>query len=228
MKSKFTLFILLLSVFASCKKTNNVDVTVSTSGKLSYKLLDDSGKGIPNVKVSIFDTPDNYYSNAKILLDTRLTDQNGLADFGDLNPRSYLIVLDSPMVKNIKYNIQEYVQVITGKTKEKEIKVPDYSGTMNFKVTAPYNNNQPQRNIGLLLIPAYKYGYNLTIDAYLRLAEFKGVTNDTGMISFKVPSNKDYYVLAYNITTNQVYGAGSYPPVQKDGTVNQSFYIYNL
>ncbi|PTS99901.1 hypothetical protein DBR11_11325 [Pedobacter sp. HMWF019] len=224
MKSKFTLFILLLAILASCKKTTNVDVTVSTSGKLSYKLLDGSGKGLPNVKVSLFDNLENYYYTSRILLDTRTTDQNGLADFGDLNPRNYLLIPDSPMVNNVKYSIQDYVQVTAGKTKIKEVKVTDCVGTFTFLIKS-YFTSLPAKNIGILLIPANKSFYSSTATPYLNIADYKGITDDSGSASFKVPSNKEYVACIYNTTTNVYYNLINSMTVQTNAIFNMPVYI---
>lgn len=223
MKSKLTFLILLLAVFASCKKTTNVDVELSTSGKLTYKLTDDAGKGLPNVKVSLFDRLD--YSNNTILLDARLTDPNGQVDFGDLNPSNYLLVADSAKVNNIAYIVQEYVQVITGAVKHKESKVTDFSGTFTITVKS-YNNNQPLKNIGVIMIPSNKFNYSSTTAAHLKVADFSGATNDAGLITFKIPSNKQYSVYFYNTVTNASYNYYTNVSVQKDATVNYAMNLY--
>ncbi|GAA4206602.1 hypothetical protein GCM10022289_27810 [Pedobacter jeongneungensis] len=225
MKSKLTLLILLVAAFMSCKKTTNVDVTVSTSGKLTYRLTDGAGKGLPNVKVSLFDRTDAYYSNYNVLLETRLTDPNGLADFGDLNPNNYMLVADSAKVNNVAYMVQEYVQVLTGAVKAKETKVTDYSGTFALSVRS-YNNNQALKNIGVIVIPSNKFNYASTTAANLKVADFSGVTNDAGLITFKIPSNKQYSIYLYNTVNNASYNYNSSVSVQKDATVNYSMTIY--
>jgi len=227
MKSKLTLFILLVAVFISCKKTTNVDVKLSTSGKLTYKLTDDAGKGLANVKVSLFDRTDTYYANYNILLETRLTDPNGLVDFGNLNPSNYLLVADSAKVNNVAYMVQEYVQVITGADKAKETKVTDFSGTFALAVRS-YNNNQPLKNIGVVMIPSNKFNYAAITAANLKVADFSGVTNDAGLITFRIPSNKQYAIYLYNTVTNASYNYNSSVSVQKDATVNYSMNIYQL
>jgi len=224
MNSKLMLFILLSAVLSSCKKTTNVDVTVSTSGKLTYKLLDDSGKGMPRVKVSLFDNNPSYYSNASILLDTRVTDENGLVDFGDLNPSNYRVYPDSPVVNNVKYNFFEHVQVITGATKHKEAKVTDYSGT--FKIKLQNTNSQAQKGIGVLLVPAQKFIYSSTVTNLIALADYKGLSDDAGMVTLKVPSDKAYTTLIYNTTTNTPYGWSNHNTVERDKTISMSFFIY--
>lgn len=224
MKSKLTFLIMLLAVFASCKKTTNVEVKLSTSGKLTYKLTDDAGKGLPNVKVSLLDRQDNY-SNTTILLDARLTDPNGQVDFGDLNPKNYLLVTDSPKVNNVTYFIQEYVQVITGAVKYKETKVTDHSGIFTMTVRS-YNNNQPLKNIGVIMIPSSKFNYSSSTTVNLKVADYSGVTNDVGLITFKIPSNKSYAVYLYNTVTNASYNYNNSVSVQKDAMLNYSMTVY--
>ncbi len=166
---------LLSAVFVSCKKTTSVDLSISNSGKLTYRLTDGNGKGLPNIKVSLFDHLESYYSSNSILIDERRTDGNGQVDFGDLNPKSYLVVADSAKADNINYVIRDYVQVTTGTTKNKETKVTDFSGTLIVKVTS-YYSNQPAKNIGVLIIPAGNFENEQTVSKSLASAEFKGVT----------------------------------------------------
>lgn len=225
MKLNFTLLILILAVATSCKKTSNVDLTLSTSGKLTYKMLDDAGKGLPNVKVSLFDYV-NDFGTSTILLDTRFTDQNGLVDFGDLNPKTYLVVPDSPMVNNVKYVPKEFIQVVTGKTKDKVLKVSEYSGTYNFTVKNSNNGNFPAKNIGILMIPSNRFSYGSSASPYLNVADFKGTSNDLGQVSFKVPSNKLYTVFLYNTITNNSLGTMNNYMIEKNATVNMPLYVY--
>ena len=220
MKSKLTILILFLAVFTSCKKTTNIEVTTPTTGEFSYKLLDDAGKGLSNVKVSIFDQTEE-----RLVLQEVFTDKNGIADFGRLNSGTYLIRADSPVVNKVKYPIQEYVQVLTGKPKHREIKVSDYSGTFNFTVLNTSQN--PQKNLGILMIPKDNYIYGLPTTSYFDVADYKGVSDAKGFISFKVPANKEYMVYIYNITTNVRYDSGGILSIQKDAILNSNLYIYN-
>lgn len=215
---------LLMAVFVSCKKTTNLDVSFSNSGKLSYKLMDDAGKGIPNVKVSLFDHIANYYSGNTILIDERQTDVNGLVDFGDLNPKSYLIVADSAKVKNVNYSIKEYVQVVTGVSKHRDVKVTDFSGTLSVKVISHYTN-KPSKNIGVFLMDSNNYVYDSNVTKSLNASEFKGITNEEGLITFKVPSDRSYAITIYNTETNVIYGY-SHVSVQKGASITQSMGFY--
>lgn len=225
MKSKLTLLLLLVVFFTSCKKTTNVDVEISTSGKLTYKFLDDAGKGLANIKVSLYTNPISYYSSSK-LLDTKITDATGLADFGALNPNEYYIIADSAKINNISYKVQEYVQVITGGGKNKEVKVTDFSGNFKFTVRSNYNS-QPLKNIGIALIPEGKFNSSLTTPMQLKVSDFKGITDENGNASFKIPSDMIYAVYLYNSVTNASYNNyNGNISAQKDATLSQIFYIY--
>lgn len=216
---------LLLALFTSCKKTTNVDVHLANSGKLIYRLVDDDGKGLPNVKVSLFDRADYYYTSSSVLLDARSTDANGKIDFGELNPSNYQLIADSAKVSRITYSVQEYIQVVPGVTKEKETKVSDHSGTFVLTVTA-YNSSQPLRNIGVMMVPANKFNYSYGTSGNLASADFRGVTNESGSITFKIPSNKPYTVCVYNTVTNVVLNYNNGVAVQKDATVAFSMNLY--
>jgi len=223
MKLKLTFLMLLLAVLVSCKKTTNVDVSLSNSGKLSYRLTDEAGKGIPNVKLSLFDRLENYYSDNNILIDERLTDANGLVDFGDLNPKSYLIFADSAKVNNVNYIVKEYIQVVTGITKHKDIKVTDFSGTLKVKVNI--YNGSVLKNAGVLILPYNNFDYDNNVTKYINLADFKGITDSEGVISFKVPSDKDYWICVYNTSTNVSKGYANVR-VQKGASVTYPIVVY--
>lgn len=218
MKSKLSLLILLLTIFTSCKKTNDIDNTVSVTGKLTYKLLDDAGKGLPNVKIRLRDYD-------QLLLDTRITDKNGLVDFGELNTGNYFVFPESPVVNNVEYLIQDYIQLVPGETKNKEVKVSDYSGKFNFVIKAYNHNNMPVENIGLLLIPLSKFVYD-PLSTYFDVADYKGVSNANGLVSFKAASDIDYIAYLYNIKTNISYGRYHNIIVRKNQTVNMPLEIF--
>lgn len=226
MKSKITFLFIFAIAIASCKKTTNVDVSISNSGKLSYKLLDDAGKGLPNVKVKLYDNPNSYY-NIPVLLETRTTDQNGIIDFGELNPATYQLVPDSPQVNNIKYNFNEYVQVTAGSTKQKDTKVSDYSGTLNIIARSYYPENTPLKNLGVILVPYSKYNYSNSLNTNITYAEFKGVTDNNGAVSFKIPSTTGYSILLYNTSTNAYITAFNSFTVEKDANFNLPVVWYN-
>lgn len=148
------------------------------------------------------------------------------ADFGDLNPKNYQLLVDSVKVNNMAYVVQEYVQVVNGGVKQKETKVTDHSGTFTLLVRSAYNNNQPLKNVGVIIIPSNKFNYSSSTAFNLKIADFSGVTNDNGLITLKIPSNKSYTVYLYNTVTNSSYNNNSNLYVQKDGTASYSVNVY--
>lgn len=204
MRLNLVFFMLLTAaIFVSCKKTTNVDVSLSNSGTLSYKITDDVGKGIPNVKLSLYDRFDGY-SNYSVVIDQRLTDENGIVDFGELNPKTYSVGIDSMKVKNVTYQFQEFIQVVTGKTKSRDLKVKDLTATLKVSIKSS-NTNKPLKNIGILIIPQTKYNYDGNTEKYLNIADFKGVTNEVGQATFQIPANIGAVIYVYNVGTNKMY-----------------------
>jgi hypothetical protein len=201
---KIALSLLLLAAFVSCKKTTNMEIVLPTSGKLTYRLLGDVGKGIPGVNVNLHDLVDGL-NIEPVVLERIVTDVNGVANFGDLNPATYYISADSPKVNNVAYIIKDYVQVINGAMNEKVIKVTDYSGSVSMKFGS-YFDQAPAKGIGIFLIPFKKFSSS-PVSVLSKVAEFKGTTNATGEVSFKIPSLKNYTVVAYNLKTGHIYEA---------------------
>lgn len=221
MKSKLPFLILFLAVLTSCKKIVNIEVTVPLAEKFTYKLLDDAGKGLSNVKVSIFE----YSSNEnRALLYEGFTDKNGIADFGKINSGFYFIKADSPEVNNVKYPVQQNIQLFSDKPNHKEVKVSDFSATFNFTVV-DYSHYDLPINIGMLMIPKNKFKYGLPTTSYFDVADYKGACDDKGFISFQVPSNKDYISYLYNITTNNRYQESLIPSVQTNVSLFTKIYI---
>ncbi len=199
-----TFSLLLLIALISCKKTTNMEVTLPTSGKLSYKLLDDNGKGMPGVNINLHDLVDGL-NIEPVVLSRIVTNANGVADFGELNPGTYYITADSPKVNNVAYIIKEYVQVINGGMNEKSLKVTDFSGSITLRFGS-YFDQAPASGIGILLIPFKKYSTS-PIAVLSKVADFKGTTNAAGELSFRVPSLKNYTVVAYDLKTGRTYDA---------------------
>jgi len=177
-------------------------ISVPTTGKLTCQLVDESGKAIPGVNVNLHDLFGGLKSDP-VVIDKKVTNQNGLVDFGELNPATYYITADSPKVNNVAYIVKDYIQVRAGDKSQKTIKVTDYSGTISFTF-ASYYTDKPAKNIGILLIPFSKFT-SQPISVMSKVAEFKGTTSSTGELSFRIPSDKSYMVLAYNLATERIY-----------------------
>ncbi|MNY28746.1 hypothetical protein D3C86_1627420 [compost metagenome] len=79
----------------------------------------------------------------------------------------------------------------------------------------------------MLVIPTNRFTYDLPTTSYFGVADYKGVSDAKGFVSFKVPSNKEYTLYLYNITTNVRYDSGGILSIQKDAILNSNLYIYN-
>jgi len=214
MKSKIIILLWLSILISSCEKITNVtQVDGITTGKLSYKLTDDSGKGLAGMNVSLYDaeTMLNASSpNPAALVIKIQTDQEGIAHFTDLLPRNYLVTTESPIVNNVKYNPYEFVQVVADREKKKVVKVSDFSGTFNITLVSNLDQVTPLKNVGVVIYPMYDFRPNSDNAAeFIKTAALKGVTDENGFVAIKVPSNIAFDFIVYNLANGNLgYGYG--------------------
>lgn len=215
MKSKIILLLGLSVLTASCKKITNITLVDGiNTGKLSYKLNDDSGKGLVGVKVSIYNLEfggRNANLDPRALVNTTLTNHDGIAYFTDLLPQAYRVTTDSPIVNQIKYRTEQYVQVVADTEKSRTIKVSEFSGILNIKVTSR-DGVSSLENLTVLAFPIDDLKPNANnIQAIIKASNFKGVTDTIGTVSIKIPSNIPYDLVVYNPTNGNInYGDGYY------------------
>lgn len=216
MKCKIILLLGLSVLIVSCEKITNVNLVDGVStGKLSYKLNDNSGKGLVGVKVSIYDANNSYDTttpNPAALVETAQTNQEGIAYFSDLAPRNYLVTADSPAVNNLKYRTTEFVQVVADIEKKKTLNVTEFSGLINIILVSRDDYRTPLKNVGVVAFPINEPGPNSdNINAYIKTAPLKGVTDENGSVSFKVPSNVYFDFIVYSLKNGNLgYGYGNY------------------
>lgn len=185
--------ILILSL-TSCDKTDDMTVYLKTSGRLTTKLVDNNGTAINNTNVKLYEFYNSDYSSSSILLDEMKTDSKGIVDFGDLNAHSYTLVVDTPKVSGIKYLPVKTVQVVSATNKDVVINVQDYVGTLNLNFKM---DNSALSGLNLLIIPYESYSYYESLSYLKNKAEFSGVTDYKGDISFALPSGRHFRIIAY-------------------------------
>lgn len=230
MKYKLIILMVFATVVISCKKATNVRlVEGESSGKMSYRLVDDSGAGLPGIRVGVYKIRSHSggtYFDPSSLLDTVRTDKDGIALFSMLNPANYLVVPDSPKLNNVAYNIREYVQVVAGKEKKKVTKVSDFSGAINVTLRSSLDYVTPIRSMGIAVIPYNSLVYRPdNLKELLDGATIRGVTNNEGFVSIKVPADISYRLLIYGLYNRTIiYGSDEYR-VQKDGLAYSSLYM---
>jgi hypothetical protein len=225
MNIKYTLFLVLVSLLFSCKKDTNVVVTNITTGKLSYKLVDNSGKGLPGVKVSL---SENLSKNSisYVPIESIMTNPDGVAEFSEHAAGNYLISSDTAVADQVKYLPRENVQFVAGVHKQKETKVTDFSGTITVTVRSRVDYETLLPNIMLVAVPNPIYNDAPSVPALVESAKFKSVTNASGVATLKIPSKIPYYIILYTI------GAGIYSAenevisLSKDENRSYNLYTY--
>jgi hypothetical protein len=233
MKCKIILLLGLSVLTVSCKKITNVKLIDGVNtGKLSYKLIDDSGKGLAGVKVSVYDTETIFSPsspNPNALVGTIRTDVEGIAYFTDLLPKNYLVTTDSPAVNNNKYRTDEFVQIVADTEKKKVIKVSEFSGLLNITLISHNDYRTPLKNLGVAVHPSNGVRLNSdNIADVVKASTLKGITNENGFVSIKVPSNINFDLIVYHlIHRNLSWGHGNYS-VGKDGKNVISLYTSPL
>lgn len=216
-KTKYqTILLLALCVLMlSCEKITNVQVMDSVNtGNLNYKLNDDSGKGLAGVKVSVYNsqTSGGFSSpNPNALFETVLTDQDGIAHFSGMLPRNYLVTTDSPIVNMVKYRTHDFVQVVADVTKEKMIKVSEFSGILNIRLISSTDYRTPLKNIGIAVHPINGIRINsVNVEDVIKAIPLKGITDENGLVSIKVPSNISFDFILYHPTNRNIsWGLGN-------------------
>lgn len=223
----FGLFILALS----CKKITNVKLVDGVnSGKLSYKLVDDAGKGLAGIKVSLYDAQmslNTSYPAPNALIGTITTDQDGVAYFSDLLPKNYLVTADTVIVNSLRYRTNEFVQVVAETDKKKNTKVSDFSGFLNLTLISNIDYRTPLKNVGVVAYPVNDIKLNSgNIFDVINSSTLKGITDANGFVSFRVPSDMTFDFIVYNLTNRNLgYGYGSYS-VAKDTKSSPTLYSY--
>lgn len=229
MKYKIMLLLILTATVISCKKTTNVRVVdPASAGKLSYKIVDDAGKGLPNVKVSIYDNKEytsGIFYDPSSLIDTLITDNNGVASFSGLAAANYLVVADSPAVNKVKYDVREFVQVVAGIDKEKVTKASDFSGTLRITLKSNLDYSTFLTNTGVAAIPYNPANIkSIDIKSVVNAAAITGITNAQGFVTLKIPSNVNYYLVAYSLDKGEISSWYDVYLVQKDTSTPVSLF----
>lgn len=217
MKCKIIFLLGLLSILVtSCEKITNVNVVDGeTTGTLNYRLNDDSGKGLAGVRVSVYDA-DTYFHvsalNPDALVATIRTNQEGTATFSGLLPKNYLVTTDSSVINTVRYYTNDFVQIVAGNEKKKIINVSEFSGFLNIRLISNNDNTTPLKNMGIIAYPANDFQLNSgNAASFVKTAALRGITDENGYASIKVPSDINFDLLVYNLSNgNLSYGYGFY------------------
>jgi hypothetical protein len=220
----------LLFGLVSCEKITNMRYVDSpATGNLNYKVVDDSGRGISRVKVSVYLNDrfsDFTYLDNRFIVDSVRTNADGMAIFSDLLPGNYKVTTDSPVVNNIKYVPREIVQVVADKEKKKVMKVSDFYGNLKITMQSMTDHSTPLKDIQVVATPMPLNIAAANIKALIDGAYIQGTTNENGVVTLKIPSNIMYYITMYNPKSTSrsswIYGI----VIQKNADYSLIDYIY--
>lgn len=223
MKGYFFIVLTLLIATVSCKKEVVVNlVEGEVTGKLNYKLTDDTGKGLSGLKVYLYDPGNKLDPN--LLTDSAITNSDGEVYFTDLLPNNYQLKTDFIRLNNNDYSIDEYVQITAGMDRKKTTKVTDFSGTLKIRLLS-YQTRTPIQDQGVVAFPVNKiYVTSDNVADVVKSSTLKGLTDKNGYVSLKVPANKSFdFIVHHKIYGNYGWGFGAYQ-VAKDNTIDITLY----
>lgn len=211
-------------LMSSCEKITNVRlVNGASTGKLSYKLIDDFGNGLAGVRVSLYN-PENILNNNSPLL-TTFTDQDGIAYFSDLFPKDYFVKSGPATVNKIKYSLAEYAQVVAGQDKNKVVKVTSLSGSLDVKLISSQDYTTPIKDVVVVAFPSDVSVDLSNVASIIKESTLKGVSDANGFVSIKVPSDEHFNLIFYNpVNGNLDYSYGNLS-VAKDMRDTFTFYL---
>lgn len=219
MKFNIVILFVLLTTMVSCKDVVNVNIVdEEITGKLSYKLIDDEGKGFSGVKVKLYNMKHESSPDAPIvdrLVAVAYTNQDGLVYFEELIPDIYSFTADSAMLNGVRYRLKDYAQIVGGVERKKIAKVSDFSGVFNIHVEG---NGKVGKNLGVAAFPANTIPMDAdNLTEFIKKAKFKGVTDENGKLSIRLPSDIDVEFVVYDLTYTYIGRRITYYTVKKDG-----------
>ena len=120
---KYLFFLVLIISFISCDKNDDLTVYLKTSGRLTAKLVDNTGTTLSNTSVKLYEYYNNNYGSSSLMLEELKTNSKGIVDFGDLNASTYTLVVDGTNVAGIMYFPVKTIQVVSASDKDVIINV---------------------------------------------------------------------------------------------------------
>ena len=206
----YFLLVGLVPFLASCDKEKNV--ILKQSGTLTFKVVDNEGKGIDNAKVFI-----GFYDET-IINDS--TNASGVYKTEDLLEGVYDFSIEAKKPGGkAPYRYSRGAQVIAGENKTIEVNPFEYSSKVTITLRNGYD--EPLSSMNILICPDM---YANSLEEYKKSAYFTGKTNAQGVVLFnEVPYN--YYTVVYYSDNNDSGYRTSYIYVN-DPTESFNLYTY--
>jgi len=205
----YFLLVGLVPFLASCDKEKTV--ILKQSGTLTFKVVDNNGKGIDNAKVFI-----GFYDET-IINDS--TNASGVYKTEELLEGVYNFSIEAKKPGGkAPYRYSRSTQVIAGENKTVEVNPFEYSSKVTITLRDNYNYD-PLASTDVLICPDI---YVNSLEEYKKMAYYTGKTNAEGVVSFnEIPYN--YYTIVYYIDNGRYWTRDSYV---NDPTESFTFYAY--
>lgn len=199
--------LILASLFSSCSKqdlSGEIGVNLKSAGILKVILKDAEGTPIANQKLSIYYS---YYEGSLPLLEMNTNDE-GIADFGEIISSNYVLIAEEVEDGGVEYNVTQPLQVIGGSTKELSLVPSTYSAKLRLNVfEAKYDygswtDKKGLTNTKVAIVPNNSYS---SFENIMESAIMEGELGSSNTIVFeKVPvtSYQHYEVLIYKDKDN--------------------------
>lgn len=182
---------MLTLLASSCKDDDDLNVTLKSQGNLSFKFVDSNANPVANVAVTLYLENNTY--------DTQKTNEEGVANFGELLSGFYSITTKAISIGNSKYSVRKTIQVTPGMSSALVINPQEYVGEITLIATLNIDGSRVvASNVGVALIPQSDVPNVFSDAEILALAYVKGTTNESGKVTLKnVPANIPYAVFIY-------------------------------
>jgi len=207
MKTKILISSFLIATFLwSCSDDSDLTVILKQSGDLKVELTQ-NGTPVNETMVYLIpqtfmfmDKADGPSSYIEAAIDMVKTDEDGIADFGEVNVGNYYTVSDGVPVGSLIYLPGRTVQVISDVNKKYTMEATDYSGTITITVNE-YNTStfiwEPASGYHVAIIPSDILDNTDSDEEAIAAAFTEDITNTSGMVTFNIPSGYYYYAIVY-------------------------------
>lgn len=209
-KSIFSLTLLIVTVlFMSGCGQDELTVTLVQHGNLTIKTLND-GKVVPEAKLRL---NRNFSTSGELLY--KESDANGMVDFGALNQGTYTVSVEAT-VGELKYNINQSVQVISGISKNYDFELNDYTGAIQVQFNDIDGNPSDTSGLKVAVLYQEDFQFEQSLEEQLEAAVFTGVSDSNGQVNFERVPVGTYAVIYYG--GEETINISTFIGVQRRGT----------
>lgn len=186
MKKIYFYSLALVFGMLSCNNDDELLVILKQSGNLTVRLVDNAGDPLNEEEIVL--------TIGERELDSKLTDDNGFVDFGEVSAGSYSIHSE------LKYNARDYrvtkvAQVLSGSSKNLQLNVEEHVGSLTIKVT---NYEGPVIGKNILVVSDKMY-YEFNAIPLLLANGYKYTTDNNGEVIIpSLPSGFSYLIYTYD------------------------------